>query len=160
MREPEVGFVPTGRDLKDIAKGLRGADNKEIRKQFSRQLREAAKPMVPAVRRSIKAIPSKTGNRKGLRARMSKAVKLEVKTSGRQAQVSLRVDGRKMPNKEGSLPAYMDGRKSPWRHPVFGQDQWVAQRPHPFFERATASLGAQSQAKVQKAVRDIKKQIE
>ncbi|MEV6791244.1 hypothetical protein AB0M87_04415 [Streptomyces sp. NPDC051320] len=48
-----------GSDLRRISKELRAMDDKEIKKRFSKELRKAAQPLVPVVRASIRAIPSK-----------------------------------------------------------------------------------------------------
>lgn len=150
-----------GKDLARISRELRRAGNgKELIKQYRKDLRAAAKPMVPAVKAAIRAIPAATGQHTGLRARMARAVKLTVKTSGKRAEISVRVDGRKMPAGEGALPAYMDGRKKPWRHPVYGNSNvWVRQDPHPYFDRAIWPLTRKSRAAIRTATKNVTKQI-
>lgn len=151
----------TGKDLKRIATELRKMDNKQLKKQFSKELRAAAKPMVPAVRQSIRNIPSSRGySADGLRGRMSKAVKLEVKLTGKQAGVRIRVDGRKMPTHEKALQAYMEGLKKPWRHPVFGnREVWVKQDPNPYFYKVVRPMGLRTRANVNRAMTRVAKQI-
>lgn len=124
-----------GDDLRRISRELRKMDDKELKKRLSKELRAAAKPLVPLVRTAIRAIPSSRAySADGLRGQMSKAVKTEVKTSGKQAGVNIRVDGRKMQNKKGALPAYMEGSKKPWRHPVYGNTSvWAVQPSKPYF---------------------------
>ncbi|MFJ9374437.1 hypothetical protein [Streptomyces sp. NPDC101455] len=150
----------TGRDLKRIAKELRGMDNREIRKRFGKELRAVAKPMVPAVRTAIRNIPSKRGySADGLRGRMAAATKLEVRTVGKDAGVRIRVDGRKMPDKQKALQSYMEGVKPRWRHPVFGSDAWVQQKAHPYFFRTVDPLAARTQVRVIKAIDQVGKDI-
>ncbi|MCX3064201.1 hypothetical protein [Streptomyces beihaiensis] len=151
----------TGKELKRIAAELRKMDDKQLKKEFSKELRAAARPMVPAVRQAIRQIPSKRGySASGLRGRMSKAVKLEVRTTGKEAGVRIRVDGRKMPSHEKALQAYMEGLKKPWRHPVFGnRDVWVKQDPKPYFYRTVRPLGAASRGQVNKAIDRVAKKI-
>lgn len=129
------GFtVRGGEDLRRISRELRRMDDKELKKRLSKELRAAARPLVPLVRTAIRAIPSSRAySADGLRGQMSKAVRTEVKTTGKQAGVAIRVDGRKMTNKRGALPAYMEGTKKPWRHPVYGHDVWVVQPQRPYF---------------------------
>ncbi|GHA01536.1 hypothetical protein ACFOOM_12090 [Streptomyces echinoruber] len=143
----------SGRDLARIAAELRRMNNPELKKRFRQELRAAGKPMVPAVRRAIQQIPSKQGYRAdGLRGRMSRAVKLEVRTTGRDAGVRLRVDGRKMPDKQKALQAYMEGVKKPWRHPVYGnREVWVRQQPKPYFYRTVEPMGLAAQRNIQRA---------
>ncbi|WP_406168877.1 hypothetical protein [Streptomyces sp. NBC_00996] len=158
----------TGKDLKRIAAELRRMDDRELKKRLSKELRAAAKPMVPAVRQAIRNIPSKRAySAAGLRGALSKAVKLEVKTSGKQAGIRLRVDGRKMPNKMGSLPKLMEGEgvqrgrrvDTRWRHPVFGKDRWVQQPPKPYFFKTVQSLGPRSRQSVNRVLDGISRDI-
>lgn len=151
----------TGKDLRRIGAELRRMNNKELKKEFSRELRAAARPMVPAVRQAIRNIPSTRGyTASGLRGRMSKAVKLEVRTAGRDAGVRIRVDGRKMPAHEKALQSYMEGLKKPWRHPVFGnREVWVKQDPKPYFFKTVRPLGLASRVQVNKAIDRVAKKI-
>ncbi|MCM1972332.1 hypothetical protein [Streptomyces sp. G1] len=152
--------VRGGEELARISRALRQMDNPEVVKRFRKELREAAKPLVPEVRASIQAIPSRTG--KGvLRAEMSKATRIEVRTGGRDANVSIRVDGRKMPSQKRSLQAYMEGTKRPWRHPVFGnREVWVKQDPKPYFYRVVApAAGPRSRAAVNRVLDSISRDI-
>lgn len=158
----------TGRELKRISRELREMNNKELKKRFSKELRTAAKPMVPAVRAAIRRIPSKQPYRAdGLRGRLSRATKLEVRTTGRDAGVRIRVDGRKMPDKQGSLPRLVEGEgvlrgrrvDTRWRHPVFGRDVWVQQPPKPFFYKTVRSLGLRSRRNVNRVLDQISRDI-
>lgn len=151
-----------GADLRRITRGLRDmADGKQIRRQFTKELRAAAKPVLPVVKASIAAIPSKsrhTGSAR-LRSRLSKATRLTVKTSGRDASVQIRVDGRKMPAGQGRLPAYMEGTAAPWLHHVFGGDALVTQQSSPYFYRVTGGIGGKSRAAVNEVLEDVTKRI-
>ena len=149
-----------GRDLARIVRELRKTgDGKQLVKQYRKELRAAAKPMVPAVRASIRAIPAASGQHSGLRQRMASATRLSVRTSGRKAEIAVRVDGRKMAPGEGALPAYMDGRKRDWRHPVYGTRVWVRQEPHPYFDRAIAPIVPRSRVAIRLATDAVAKQI-
>lgn len=147
-------------ELVRLSRALRGMDNEQIKKRFRKELREAAKPLVPVVRTSIQSIPSRTGKGQ-LRAAMSKATRIEVRTSGRQAGVAIRVDGRKMPNRSKTLQSYMEGRKRPWRHPVFGnREVWVRQDPKPYFFRVVEpAAGPRSRAAVNRVLDSINREI-
>lgn len=150
----------TGADLREISRELRRMDNKAVLRQFRRELRAAAAPFVPAVRASIAQIPVKgTSGSTGLRKRMQKAVKLTVRTVGRNAQVSIGVPGKRMPAGEGSLPAMMEGTKK-WRHPVFGnEDVWVAQPSHSYFFRVVRPMGPAAKVAVNRVTRNITRKI-
>jgi hypothetical protein len=149
-----------GEDLRRISRELRKMNDKEIKKRFRKELRAAARPLVPAVRRSIRATPSKRPyTADGLRGRLSKATRLEVKTSGRQAGVAIRVDGRKMPPGQRGLPKAMEGLKR-WRHPVYGNRAvWVSQESHPYFFRVMRTAGPRSRAAVARVVDGITRDI-
>jgi hypothetical protein len=156
------GLRHTGRDLRVISAELRYQGNgREVRKKFSRELRAAAAPMVPAVRASIAAIPVKgTSGSTGLRKRLQKATTLRVRTIGRNAQVSISVAARKMPDGQKALPAYMEGTKSPWRHPVFNDpDTWVSQPSHAYFYPVVRKLGVASKVAVARVVNEISRDI-
>ncbi|MFJ4365061.1 hypothetical protein ACIP4S_13010 [Streptomyces chartreusis] len=150
----------TGEDLRRISRELRSMDNPEIKKRFRRELRAVAQPFVPLVRNSIKAVPSKQPySAVGLRGQMVKATRVEVRTVGRDAGVAIRVDGRKMPSKQKSLPAMMEGTKR-WRHPVFGnRENWVTQTRKPYFYRVVQPAGAASRRAASRVVDSISRDI-
>jgi hypothetical protein len=152
--------VRGGAELVRISRALRGVNNPELKKRFRRELRQAAKPLVPVVRASIQAIPSRTGDG-SLRRDMSKATRIEVRTAGRDANVAIRVDGRKMPAGKRSLAAYMEGTKKPWRHPVYGnREVWVRQAPKPYFFRVVKpAAGPRSRAAVNRVLDSITREI-
>jgi hypothetical protein len=151
----------SGRDLVRITRELRRMDDKELLKRFRKELRAAARPVVPLVRSSIRAIPSsRPYTAAGLRGRMSASTALEIKTRGKQAAAIIRVDGRKMPAKAKALAAYMEGSKPRWRHPVYGHtDRWVQQPSHPYFYRLMAIAGRSTRAAVNRVMDDISKDI-
>jgi hypothetical protein len=151
----------TGRDLKRISRELRRMDDKELLKRFRKELRASAAPLVPAVRASIRAIPSKRRyTAAGLRGQMVRATTLQVKTAGKQASVIIRVDGRKMPPGARAVQSYMEGVKPRWRHPVFGHASvWVQQRPSPYFYRTVATAGPRARAAVNRVLSQVSKDI-
>lgn len=149
-----------GEDLRRISRELRAMNDKQLKKRFTKELRTVARPLVPLTRKAIRALPSsRSYTAAGLRGRLSKAVKSEVRVSGKDAGVRIRVDGRKMPTEQGSLPAYMEGTKKPWRHPVYGSDTWVAQPAHPFFYRTLRVAGPLTRRAVGRVVDGISKDI-
>jgi len=119
-----------------------------------------AKPLVPVVRQSVQNIPSKRGySPDGLRAQMSKAVRVEVRTTGKDANVSIRVDGRKMPGHMKSLPSMAEGKKR-WRHPVYGnRGVWVTQTSRPYFYKVVRPAGAASRRAVNRVLDGITRDI-
>lgn len=150
--------VRTSDDLRRISRELRRMDNKEVTKRFRKELRAAVTPLVPVVRASIRSIPSRTGDG-SLRAAMSRAVRVEVRTTGRDAGAAIRVDGRKMPAHMKSLPSMVEGRKR-WRHPVFGhRDRWVQQPAKPYFYKVVRPAGQASRRAVTRVLDGITQDI-
>lgn len=149
-----------GEDLRRVSRELRRMDNPEIKKRFRKELRAAARPLVPRVRASIRSIPSSRGySPDGLRGALSKATRLEVKTAGRQAGVAIRVDGRKMPSHMKSLPSMVEGKKR-WRHPVFGnREVWVTQPRQPYFYNVVRVAGPASRRAVNRVLDGITRDI-
>lgn len=148
-----------GKDLARISRELRRMDDRELKKRFRQELRAAAAPLVPAVRASIAAIPVKgTSGSTGLRQRLQKATRLQVRTAGRNAMVRIRVDGARMPSGERSLPEMMEGTKR-WRHPTYGHEPWKTQDPHPYFFKVVRPLGTTSRVAVNRVVDSITRDI-
>lgn len=149
-----------GSELAGISRKLRRMSNgKEIRKQFTKELRRAGKPLVPKARAATLAIPATSGKHSGLRKRLARATRLSVKASGRNASVSVIVDGRKMPAGEKALPAYMEGTKRPWRHPVYGSDTWVKQEAKPYFYSSLRGAGRDARKAIGRVIDSITRDI-
>jgi hypothetical protein len=155
-----ISVRASGQDLAEVSRKLRKAGDKEAARQFRTELRAAAAPLVPAVRASIAAIPVKgTSGSTGLRKSLQKAVTLRVRTSGKNAQVSVLMSTAKMPSGHKALPAMMEGTKR-WRHPVFGnEDVWVSQDAHPYFFKVVRAGGPAAKAAVNRAVGNITRKI-
>lgn len=153
-------FVRDSGDLRRISRELRAMDDKKLKAKFRRELRKAATPLVPKVRASIRSIPSKQAySPDGLRGSLSRATRVEVKTTGREAGVAIRVDGRKMPAHMKSLPSMVEGKKR-WRHPVFGnRDVWVDQPKQPYFYNVVRAAGPLARRAVGRVLDDISKEI-
>lgn len=149
-----------GDDLRRVSRELRRMDSPEIKKRFRKELRAAARPLVPKVRTAIRALPSsRSYSADGLRGQLSKATRLEIKTAGKKAGVALRVDGRKMPAHMKSLPAMVEGTKR-WRHPVYGnRENWVNQRGEPYFYKTVRVAGPASRQAVNRVLTGITRDI-
>lgn len=157
-----AGTLRHGKDLRDISRELRSMGNKELTKRFRKELRAAATPLVPMVRASIRAIPSsRPYTSAGLRGQLVRATGVQVKTTGKQAAVIIRVDGRKMPNRSKRVQEYMEGTVSkPWRHPVFGNaGVWARQPPQPYFYKVVRSAGPRARAAVGRVLDKVSKDI-
>lgn len=160
VRTRDGGLVRSGKDLQEIGRELRRMNNREVTKRFRRELRAAAAPLVPVARQAALDIPVKgTSGSTGLRKRLAKSVRLIVRTTGKRAGVAILADPARMPDKQKALPAYMEATKSPWRHPVFGNDVWVTQESHPWFYPAMRSAGARGRIAAVAVINSISRDI-
>ncbi|MCW2920028.1 MAG: hypothetical protein JWN52_8096 [Actinomycetia bacterium] len=154
-------------ELTRLARDIKKASNApELRKRLSKELRVAAKPLVPALRASIAQIPSKgRPARKGrapLRRLLDRSVSVQVKT-GKWATVRVFMNPKKMPDGTKSLPGYFEGitGKGVLRHPVFGnRDVWASQLPRPYFARGVSGAEQDARAAIERVMEDIAKEIE
>ncbi|NUQ99556.1 MAG: hypothetical protein HOY79_24380 [Streptomyces sp.] len=153
-------FLRSGDDLQRVSRELRHMGDREVSKRFRKELRAAARPLVPKVRAAIRQIPSgRSYSPDGLRGALARATRLEVKTTGRSAGVAIRVDGRKMPAHMKSLPSMVEGKKR-WRHPVFGnREVWVNQPKQPYFYDTVRVAGPASRRAVNRVLDGITRDI-
>jgi hypothetical protein len=132
-------------DLKRLVRALKDVeDGKALKRELSQGLRGVVAPLVPEVRQAYLHGGIRARRRHGaaeptthhpgdLRRSLAKATRAEVRTTGRLAGARVRVDGRRMPPRQGSLPAMYEGVKR-WRHPVFGdRGTWAQNQPRPTF---------------------------
>jgi hypothetical protein len=152
-------------DLKAIGAALKDlADGDLLRKQLTKELREAADPMARKVQAAWKAAPSQghatsSRARRGqpnLRALLAKATHVEARLTGEEAGARVRTDGRRMPDGMKSLPRYVEGTKPRWRYPVFGnRNVWVARQPSPRFYQAVQPDESRAVAAAERAVESV-----
>lgn len=153
-------------DLREVAKELRAvADGKALRKELTGGMRDVLRPVLGQARAAWRAVASgdarKTGGRADLRTLLAKATRMEVRTSGKQAGVRLRVDGRKMPDGLKALPGYAEGERTRWRHPVFGnRETWVTQQAFPTFYRTVEPHRDDVSRAIDQVLADVKAKIE
>lgn len=97
---------------------------------------EASEPMVPAVKRAARGLPS-TRSRKNtpgtsLRNALANAVKRKIKLTSKRTPLVLITN---IPQGAKSNLARAVEGEIPWEHPVFGHPPNVTQEPMPFFYR-------------------------
>lgn len=159
-----------GRDLAALSRALRRqADGRERQKQLRKALTGKARPLVPAIRANIRALPSRGESRrrgrKSLRRELARAVTLQVRTSGRKAGVSVFMNPRKMPDGKKSLPAYFEHKPgyTVLRHPIFGDKAtWVQQVPPipGYFTRTIGPVEREATQACQEVVEQMAAEIE
>jgi hypothetical protein len=161
----DVKFRGAG-DLKRLNRQLRDvADGKALRKELTGGLRDVLRPVATRVKAAYLASPSGRGGarRKGgsLRRNLARVTRVEVRTSGRMAGARVRVDGRKMPTGAKALPAYREGYRRPWRHPVYGNtDVWVTQPAVPVFDRTVEPYEQFAGRAVDRVLDDVRDKLE
>ena len=159
MPSRDLDFSITGGEhMSAIIKALEAVGDGELAVELKKELRKAARPMVPKIRAAIDRIPSKHDGT--LRSEMKAATRAQFRSSGNQAGITLRVDGRKMPAGKRSLPAYMEGTKPRWRHPVFGNPEvWVSQPDHSFFYKTVTPFGVEVKKEIDAVAERIAKKL-
>jgi hypothetical protein len=151
-------------ELTTLITQLQRMNNDKITRLMRLRLRQAAYPLLPRVRAAILNLPSKgtTPYRQvpGLRLRIADCVEAWTFINGTQVQVGVAVNGSKMPDGQKALPLYMEGAKTPWRHPVYGNlTNWAAQAPHPYFYQSVAWFGPASKRTLESVANEITRQI-
>lgn len=151
-------------DLKRLNRQLgEVAGGRELRKELRTGLRDVLRPVAAEVKAAYRARAGRRrrGQRRALHRLLAGVVRVEVRTSGRLAGARIRVDGRKMPDQMKSLPAYVEGYKPRWRHPVFGdRDVWVAQAADPLFDRTVEPHEPAATRAVDKVLADVRDKLE
>lgn len=131
--------IRSGKDLTRVTKNLAAmGDGRVIRRRMAKEIRQEVRPVANRLKAAYRGNPSKNQpnppGRGDLRRLLARAVTVQVRTSGKNAGAVIRVDGRRMPDQMGKVPALYEGRER-WRHRVFGSDTWVKQDPTPTFDR-------------------------
>ena len=130
--------------------------NDAITKTMLRQLQASQRPFAPRVRAAILNTPAHGPKHTGLRVRIARCVQTWVEIHGTMVSAGVEVNASRMPSGQKSLPLYLDGKKAPWRHPLFGdRSRWYGQDAHPYFDRAVALYGPASERAVQRAADQI-----
>lgn len=111
--------------LAKLSADLKQADA-GLRRMLVRDLKNAARPVVDAVRREAEA--------EGLH-RAAAAVSARWSGGARRAGVTVAVSAKKAPYAR-AINGGSQGRASVNRHPVYGHDVWVNQPVRPFFTKA------------------------
>lgn len=151
--------VTGGAQLHEVARKLRakGSEGKQIRTGMRKAITAAVEPMKTDVQQAIREIPSKGHDGPSLREQMVKATRVRIVASGRTALVRLEVAGSRMPDGRENLPAFMDGERDRWMHPVYdsSRERWTktAQPAHPFFARTVRPRLPEVRRAVQAAVK-------
>jgi hypothetical protein len=155
---PTVIGVRGEKQFVELARQLRGPQNKVVRREAGKAIRAAAKPVVTDVKRAVMAVPSSHGSRgsssrirraahqtarfksgkqarlRGLRATIAASTGVQTNLSNAKPSVKIVVRRSSLPPDQRRLPSRLN-RLSGWRHPVFGNREiWVNQKGRPYFD--------------------------
>ncbi|UJW32388.1 hypothetical protein L3Q67_00960 [Saccharothrix sp. AJ9571] len=174
-------FRATAAKLKQVA------GSGELSRLMTRRMREAAAPAVGEAQQRVRAIATSSTRggggqarrehtlarrkktqaarktafaNRGLRNSVARAVKTQVKSSGRTAGVRIRVQSSTLPTDQRKLPLYLNAGK--WRHPVMGnRDRWVTQTVTPpgWFDSTMAKHGSKIRDSAAESVNVINKLV-
>lgn len=127
---PGLTAEPDPDNLRAITKALRAeADGKELRKEMAARLKDALAPAVSRAKAAAGAIPSgrAAAHRPALRPAIARSVSARVRLSGKSTGATVRAKTVKVRGFTHA-PRRMN-RDKPFRHPTWGRQTWVDQRP-------------------------------
>ena len=131
------GLAPSGESIRieavEFSDLLRQAKEFEpaLAKSIRKNIREAAKPAVEDVRRTVLETPTK-GRTFGVRRAIAQGVGIRISAAKSGGGVNIAASGRKLPENRRAMVRLLN--KPSWRHPVFGnREQWVTQSGRPYF---------------------------
>ncbi|GAB3429824.1 hypothetical protein [Actinophytocola sediminis] len=175
-------------EFRETAAKLKAAGDGRLRREMTRNMREAAQPVIGNMRRAVlgtsaagtrggggqarreyllsrarkrsELIQRRAYEGRGLRASAAATVKAKVATSATSASVRIKSQASLMPPDQRKLPRAMN--KGKWRHPVFGsRNRWAGQTVTPvaWFDRPAAIGGPRVRDKAVKVVDEINRKI-
>lgn len=126
------GFSVEAEAMRQLGQAFRRvADGKVLRKELTKNIRDAVAPGVEAVKSVLLAIPhnSIASPSPRLSTYLAARVKVDVKYSGQSTGVRVRIGQTPQLRNFRLAAKYLN--KSSWRHPVFGnKNVWVTQQSH------------------------------
>lgn len=110
-------------------------DGKQLRREVTRNMRDALQPAVADARSGIMSMPATGTASPGLRSEIAKKIRPEVRLSGRST--GARVRAKKIRTRNFANAPKRTQQAKGWRHRVFGTDEWVTQQGKvDWFDRA------------------------
>jgi hypothetical protein len=156
-------------DYAQLYRATRGM-HAEVRRDFRKRLRRAAKIGADAARVKIRTMPatkkytatgsgrhyrkSRAGVGVGLRSTL--ALDIKVTVSAREVAVRQFTAGLRGKNSR-DLPKDVD--RGGWKHPTYGHKPMVFQRGYPYFDSTMRQMRPAMEREVQKVLDDIKAKV-
>ena len=124
-----LGLQLTAQNLRNISNALRAEeDGKQLRKELTRNMRDALKPGAADAKSAIMSMASITPHGgPALKTSIARKIRPEVRITGKFP--GAKIKAFKTPNVRGfANAAKRTNRASGWRHPVYGnREVWVQQ---------------------------------
>lgn len=145
----------------ETKRALRKLQQLDIMPDLRRELRAVTQPMVTAVRRAVRAIPSSRTRRQAkdlggsLRTAVAMAVKQKVKASGRQVVAAVVVNSK---GGKANLARVLEGT-IPWKHQTYGHEPEVTQESHPYFYGTLEPYGHDAYKRIEYLIDTIEKKL-
>lgn len=150
-----LGLELTPQNLRQISRALRAEeDGKELRKELTRNMREALKPGAAQAKSAIMSMASTTPHDgPALKTSIARKIRPEVRISGKFPGAKIKAFKTKNLRGFPNAPKRTN-RASGWRHPVYGnREVWVQQHGKTkWFDRAFEGQDAHYKRQVQLAL--------
>ncbi|MEU9215389.1 hypothetical protein AB0D47_02470 [Streptomyces sp. NPDC048376] len=150
-----LGLELTSSNLRNVGRALRAEeDGKELRKELTRNMREALKPGAARAKSSIMSMASTTPHSgPALKTSIARKIRPEVRITGKFPGAKIKAFKTKNLRNFPNAPKRTN-RASGWRHPVYGnREVWVQQTGKvEWFDRAFEGQDAYYRRQVQFAL--------
>ncbi|MEU9643596.1 hypothetical protein [Streptomyces sp. NPDC048188] len=150
-----LGLELTSSNLRNISNALRAEeDGKELRKELTKNMREALKPGAARAKSSIMSMASTTPHDgPALKTSIARKIRPEVRITGKFPGAKIKAFKTKNLRNFPNAPKRTN-RASGWRHPVYGnREVWVQQTGKvKWFDRAFEGEQAHYKRQVQFAL--------
>ena len=152
----------TAENLRNVSNALKAEeDGKELRKELTKNMREALKPGAARAKSSIMSMASSTPhNGPALKTSIARKIRPEVRITGKFPGAKIKAFKTKNLRNFPNAPKRTN-RASGWRHPVFGNTEiWVQQTGKvKWFDRAFEGEQAHYKRQVQLALAEMVNRI-
>lgn len=152
----------TPENLRNLSRALRAEeDGKELRKELTRNMREALRPGAARAKASIMSMASATPHDgPALKSSIARKIRPEVRISGRFPGAKVKAFKTKNLRNFPNAPKRTN-RQSGWRHPVYGNREiWVQQTGKvKWFDRSFDGQRGEYEHAVKSALADMVNRI-
>lgn len=159
---PPVEYTVDQKAVHVLAAAMKAeADGKALRRDLLREIRDAARPLVPSLQSAVRALPdvSPATASPSLREAVASQITVGARLSGRSTGVKVTVGTKKDPRGFRFAGRKLNSRRG-WRHPVFGnREVWATQTGREWFEPTILTRREEVQRAVMDAVEAMARRI-